>query len=872
MLKKIILLTVLVSLWGQSIADTYNQRLVYSINKQWEYCYYDTDKEIGNIPESNWKKINLPHTWNVNEDSCDTCAYKRGIGWYRKNIIISNELKNKKVFLNFEGANQIAELFVNGKMVGRHIGGYTAFTFEISDYIDYNKKGFENQIVVKVDNRFNKNIPPLSADYTFYGGIYRDVWLIATNDVHFSLDDFGSKSIYISTPKVTDQQGHVKVRGKIQNQSSMSKQLLIKNSIYDADNKLVSENEKQMSISANQSIDFDLDEVVVNKPLLWSPANPNLYNVKTEIYRNGKLIDRLINTFGFRYFSFDSEKGFYLNGKHLKLIGTNRHQDFEGMGNALSNRLHVRDVEMIKAAGFNFLRLAHYPQDPSVLEAADRLGLLIWEEIPVVNYVTESEEFLGNCKYMLKEMIRQHYNHPSIIIWGYMNEVFLHDSNGDREKEMVFTPEYLEWTKYLSEELNSLVHKEDSSRLSAIATHQHDMYDQHGIAQIPDVVGYNLYHGWYSNKFSDFGNFIDQVHVKYPERRIVISEYGAGSDVSIHSSKPERFDFSTEYQQSFHEEFLQQIQERPFVGASAVWCQFDFGSNSRGDSKPKINQKGLQYFNREPKDIYFYYQAILNNDPIIRIASHDWNTRIRSTDKEHDIHPIKIYCNVPELEIWIDGKLDRKIQVDSSNIVQFDFQPVSSNHTIEAKSKVNGRIVSDYLKLNFIASTDALANKNIGSKEFAVNIGASVQYSDKQKCLWAMDQPYKKNTWGYSSDKTEKHKFTKGILGSEDDPIFQFYREGVSSYRFDVENGIYEIEIYFAELEYTEPNKRIMDVTINKSLVWDGLDIVKEYGCQTGISRRFKVLVSNSKGIDIGINAKKGNTILNGIRIKRLGN
>lgn len=874
MVRKIILSILLFicigTLFAENLSTGYRQ--VCSVNDQWEFCYLEKEKSFDYVEQQSWRKINLPHTWNVNEQINDTSAYNRGIGWYRKNLYLSDTYKGKQLYLHFEGANQIAELIVNGKLVGKHIGGYTAFTFDITNYVNIGKGGECNQIVVKVDNRFNKNVPPLSADFTFYGGIYRDVWLISTDMIHFSMNDFGSKGVSISTYNVSDNEGCLKVAGSVDSHLRSDTKLVVKNTILDDQNRIVSQAQTKLKVKANGSSNFVTRPIVIEKPHLWSPDNPCLYKVISEIYCDGKIVDKLNNSFGFRYFSFDSKKGFFLNGKHLKLIGTNRHQDHEGLGNAMPDPLQVRDVEMIKEAGFNFLRLAHYPQDPAVLNAADRLGLLLWEEIPVVNYVTESDEFLTNSKNMLREMIKQNYNHPSIVFWGYMNEVFLHDANGNRGDKMVYPRQYLEWTRYLSHELNNLAHQLDSSRLTVIATHHSDMYDKNGISQIPDVVGYNLYHGWYSSRFSDFGYFVDGVHTQYPERRIVISEYGAGSDKQLHSKSPERFDFSTEYQQEFHEEFLKQIIERPFIGASAVWCQFDFGSNSRGDSKPRINQKGLQYFNRVPKDIYYFYKAVLNPQPVIRIASHDWTTRIISDDGNKDIHTIKIYSNLSELKILVDGKYNRTIKVGDNNIAYFYFQPTKSNHLIHVRSEIDEKVIMDSVNINFYNSIINSKGRAVVQNNLAVNIGAPLEYTDKRGCLWVPDKSYTNKGYGHNNNNSQKQKFTKAILGSENDPLFQFYREGIDSYHFDVEKGEYEVEILLAEVKSIKPGERIMNIYINKEIVWSDLDMASQYGLQRAISKKFKVVVNNTNGIDIDLKAKRGTTILNGLRVSKIKN
>jgi len=517
--------------------DTKNPRTCFSINEQWRFAYSNEEIKNSAIPESQWQRINLPHTWNMNDALTDTSAYRRGIGWYKKELTLPGHFKGKRIFLHFEGANQTTEVFVNGKQAGKHIGGYTAFTFDISGLLQFNDDGNRNAIAVKINNRFHKDIPPLSADFTFYGGIYRDVWLMAVDPLHITLDDLGSKGIYISTPQVSAEQASVSIRGKVDIFSEIDRNVVIVNSVYSPSGGEAARAETKLKVKAGKPTEFNSNEITIDNPLLWSPDQPHLYSVKTEIYEAGQLIDKVVSPLGFRFFKMDAEKGFYLNGKPLKLIGTNRHQDYAGYGNALPDRLHIKDLEMIKEAGFNFLRLAHYPQDPLVLEAADRLGLIIWEEIPIVNYVTASDVFRENSKRMMTEMIRQHYNHPSVIFWGYMNEVFLHDANGNRNKEMYFPEEYLKWTVQLAQELDDLAHQEDPGRITVMAGHHSHLYDKTGISAVPDAMGFNLYQGWYSSRFEDFGEFVDAMHKEFPNRKIILSEYGAGSDERLHSNR-----------------------------------------------------------------------------------------------------------------------------------------------------------------------------------------------------------------------------------------------------------------------------------------------------------------------------------------------
>ena len=838
-----------------------------SLNNDWKFSLSQTDnsiKDIASISKNSWEKINLPHTWNINDCPTDTSSFLRGIGWYQKELMLLDNLKGKRLFLNFEGANQVSTIFINGKKAGSHIGGYTAFTVDITNYTKF---GTANIITVKVNNEYDKNIPPLSADYVFYGGIYRDVWLIATDPVHITLSDYGSKGVFISTPSVSKKVAVVEFEGTINNSSSKTREINIVNKIFDNAGNEISQVKSSITIKPNQQIKFKQTSKTINSPNLWSPKDPALYRVYTELYESNKLIDRVKNPLGFRYFSFDPKKGIFLNGEHLKLIGTNRHQDYEGLGNALPNRLHVEDLIDIKEAGFNFLRLAHYPQDPVVLETADSLGLIIWEEIPIVNYVTTSDEFKENSKHMLKEMIRQHYNHPSIIFWGYMNEVFLHDANGNRVKNHMYYPDdYLQWTVQLADELNDLAIKEDSSRLTTMAIHQDEIYDETGIANVPQTLGYNLYPGWYFGQMSSMGKFLDEEHEKYPSRKIILSEYGAGSDERIHSYQSEAFDFSTEFQQEYHENYFKQIVERPYLGVSAIWAQNDFRSDGRGDSKPRINQKGLQYYNRTHKDIYYFYKASLTEKPVLHIASKDWTIRSGDFSQESiSNQTVKIYTNLDEIEVQLNNQSLGYFDNNGSNILYVNIPFRKGSNFILA----SGENITDKTLITLKENLNELKTF-APHMELAVNVGATNQFIDSSHLIWEEDQEYTHGSWGYLGGKNKTYSVAKPVLGSNNDPLYQTLRNEIKSYKFDVPKGDYEIELCFVENKYKKVGNRIMNISVNDLLIWKSIDLVKEFGYLQAANQKTKVKIESNQNLKIKFDAVKGETTLSGIRLKKL--
>ncbi|HEX7846626.1 MAG TPA: glycoside hydrolase family 2 TIM barrel-domain containing protein, partial [Chitinophagaceae bacterium] len=352
------------------------QRSVTNINKEWQFT---KDKQ------GKWEPVSLPHTWNVDDVMDDVPGYYRGVGWYKRNLFIEKKYKGKQLCLLFEGANQVAEVFINGKKAGAHLGGYAAFYVPISSLINYDR---DNELLVKVDNSHNQDIPPLSADFTFYGGIYRDAWLVAVEPLHFSYAN-NTSGVFISTPSVTATSATVQVKATITNDGVGARKIKLNSIVKNRTNKIVASVSQLITIDGGTEKTISQPLISVKNPQLWSPESPYLYNITTEIRdaATGKLLDALTNPLGFRWFHFDAAKGFFLNGKPCKLVGTSRHQDYKGMGNAVPDSLAVKDIVLLKKMGGNFLRVAHYPQDASVLAACDSLGILTSVEIPIVNEI-----------------------------------------------------------------------------------------------------------------------------------------------------------------------------------------------------------------------------------------------------------------------------------------------------------------------------------------------------------------------------------------------------------------------------------------------------------------------------------------------------
>lgn len=857
MIRKHLFLPILVFFIFAAIGDlcAFGSRVQFTINDDWKFIGSDVaNGQSNSLDAAAWQKIDLPHTWNIADTLDDEPGYRRGISWYRKQLSLDPSLNGKRLFLFFEGVNQTADVFVNEKLIGSHNGGYTAFVFDITDFVRFDGP---NSIAVKVDNLVNRYIPPLDADFNMHGGIYRDVWLIAANDAHFKITDMAVPGMVVRTPNFVvgkDGQaatGYVEITGTISNTSKAERQFEVLTTIFDKTGTPVTSASSAVKVSPGNVSGFKHMPIRVPRPKLWSPDDPYLYSIRSVLRENGKEIDEQREPLGFRTYRFDPNEGFFLNGKPLKLRGTNRHQDRAGFGNAVPDELQVRDLEIIKDAGFNFVRLAHYPQDPSVLAAADRLGLMLWEEIPIVNRVDLSEEFNQNSENMLREMIRQHRNHPSVILWGYMNEIFLAAPK---------TEEYTRATVELAKRLEKIVHEEDPDRKTAIAFDRGDSTDRYhasGLGQITDVIGWNLYFGWYYGVFDDFGKFMDDQHRRFPNRPQFISEYGANADVRVHSVAPVRFDSTTEWQALYHESYLRQMNERKFISGGAVWNMFDFSSEFRGDTIPHINQKGLLTYDRNPKDVLWLYKANFVSEPVLHIAARDWP--VRSGNKTQ---PVEVYTNLGDVELFVNGASVGKKNTQKSGraIWNVSFRP--GVNTLIARGTKNGVEFTDEFKIRWI---DPVEMSNIG-----VNLGSSFEYIHETGSMWHADRPYAPGGWGYVGEASKEIVNLRNIFGTDMDAVAQTGREGVFSYRFDAADGEYDLELWFAELKNFKNDERVFDVLVNGDKLIASLDPVKEAGNFTLLKRKFRVSARNRSGIRIDLRPIKGQPILNAVYLMRI--
>ena len=616
-------------------------RKVISINRKWAFA---KESEIPSAIPEKWNFVNLPHTWNAIDGQDGGNDYYRGTCCYVKELDREEIPDADRYYLEIRGANSSADVYVNGKKLAHHDGGYSTWRVDITDEI-----GVKTLIAITVDNSPNEEVYPQMADFTFYGGLYRDVNIIAVSNSHFDLDYYGTPGIKV-TPVVDGADAKAEIEVFVTN--PMEAQTLVY-TVKDTEGNVVAEDSKDVSDTAAS--------LEIKNVHLWNGRkDPYLYTCEVKLMAGGDVLDNVSTRFGCRTFKIDPEKGFFLNGESYPLRGVSRHQDRWGIGNALLPEHHEEDIELICEVGATTIRLAHYQHDQYFYDLCDEKGLVIWAEIPYISkHMAGGRE---NTISQMKELITQNYNHPSIVVWGLSNEISMAGSDDDLlENHRI---------------LNDLCHEMDKTRLTTIAVVSMCSMDDPYI-QIPDVVSHNHYFGWYGGDTSMNGPWFDNFHAKFPNIPVGMSEYGCEA-LNWHTSKPTQGDYTEEYQAYYHEELIKQLFTRPYIWATHVWNMFDFGADARSEGGENgQNHKGLITFDRKyKKDAFYAYKAWLSDDPFVHICGK------RYVDRVEDVTKVTVYSNQPEVELFVNGESLGK-QSSPEHFFYFDV-PVSAETNLTA--------------------------------------------------------------------------------------------------------------------------------------------------------------------------------------------
>lgn len=591
------------------------------------------------------KSINLPHTWNNIDGQDGGNDYRRLMCTYEKNFEKPQYDEDERVYLQFHGVNASARVYLNGDEVYRHDNGYSLFRFDITEHLRH-----ENLVKVEVDNSVNELVYPQRADFTFYGGIYRDVELLVVHKKHFELDNYGGTGVRI-TPIVEGNKGFVDVVAKTNNNVD-DDGYNVGLELLDREGRVVAEEKGKRS------------RLTIDNPHLWEGiSSPYLYQLKASVYKDGKIVDVVTHSIGFRTFEMHPDKGFILNGKPYPLRGVSKHQDWKGIGNAITKEHLDRDMELIREVGANTIRLAHYQHDQYFYNLCDQYGLVVWAEIP---YISEHmEKGKSNTFFQMHELIEQNYNHPSIVTWGLSNEITI---SRKHKKHMLDN----------HHELQKLVKSLDPTRPTTLACYAM-CSPFHPVSKISDIVGWNLYLGWYVPGLFLNDWFMKFYHKIYPNRCLSYSEYGAEGMPNLHSSHPRRGDHTEEYQAKYHEYMLQCFERHPFLWGTYVWNMFDFAADAREQGgEAGMNHKGLVTFDRKvKKDSFYLYKAWWSKEAFVHLAGKRY---IHRTDK---VTEITVYTNQKEVSLYHNNRLVETLK--GEHVFKFKVPMDKENH-IEVRS------------------------------------------------------------------------------------------------------------------------------------------------------------------------------------------
>jgi len=653
-----------------------------SLNAGWRFHFGAAPgAEAAGFDASQWTPVTLPHTWNAldGQDGVKVPQpggsllhgdYARGDGWYRRTLSPEAAWAGRRLYLQFDGANRRTDVFVNGQPVGTHLGGQARFRLDITSFLRLDR---DNVLAVKVNNEGN-GIAPESADFTFFGGLYRDVALLVTDPVQIETMDHGSAGVFLSQVNVTPELAEVKARIELANHDAQPAELAVRLAIVDASGKTVAEARTSTTLAANATGEVALP-ITLASPHLWNGrADPYLYTARVELSRGGKVRDVVEQPLGLRFFRVDAAQGFLLNGRYLDLRGVSRHQDRQDKGWAISPADEREDMSLITEMGSTAIRVAHYQQSPLWYRLADEQGLVLWAEIPFVDEALPTELFAENAREQMRELIRQNYNHPAIFFWGCGNENF--DAGVGFASGIA---KYGPVSEHLIQSLHDLAHAEDPTRLTTYASF-HSEKDVHlalpgqppvdvqGEPQrwYTDLTAFNKYYGWYYGEPEDNAEFFDSLHTRNPTQRLAVSEYGAGGSVHQHETKrygTPRVDMEKmrgsafapfhpeEYQASYHERTWAALKARPYLWAKFIWNMFDFASDGRKEGdEPGRNDKGLVTFDRKTrKDAFYFYKANWSTSPVLYLASR------RYTERVNPVTDVKVYTNAADAELFVNG-------------------------------------------------------------------------------------------------------------------------------------------------------------------------------------------------------------------------
>jgi beta-galactosidase len=799
-----------------------------------------------------WERVTIPHTWNrIGEyglTPSPAMNNRHGVGWYRLHLDLPAKDSGRHLFLQFDAVGNIADVWVNGVHVGQHKGAFSRFRFDVTQVL---RPGKTNVIVVKADNSMpavgssTANVIPLAGDFFVNGGIYRKAALIATGSAQIDLLDYGSPGVYVSTPSISEAEATVAVVAKLRNLASSARDLTLSTTLRDAARHVVASDSFPVTLAGKAAIDTRR-QLSLARPHLWQGRDdPYLYTVTVELRDHAQIIDRVTQSFGVRKFHFDPDNGFFLNGRHLALHGAARHQDRLGKGWALSPEDHAQDMAIMADMGVNTVRGAHYQHAQEWYNAADTTGMVMWAEVPFVQEssltnAAPTKALIDNGINQLTELIRQNYNHPSIVIWSVGNETDI------RPVQMnIKTPAQ---SLVMLKALNAVAKREDPSRATAYADCCEDAIPGSQIlSNVTDVIGYNRYFGWYYGKPDELGPFLDKMHARYPKMAVGVSEYGAGGALTQHTDNPLGGPVNVfgrphpeEYESWLHEQSWKALKTRHYLAGVWVWNMFDFPSDLReeGDSI-YLNDKGLVSFDRKvKKDAFYFYKAQWSKEPVLHITGR------RYVDRAYPVTDVRAYSNADKASLTVNG-IDKGEVSCVERICAWPEVALSpGKNQVQARATVGGTPLIDTVSWN---APDAANGVRIQAGSLSGLTSANGQRFGSDN-FFVGGEGKTLNPFPHGSAETRPKVNTKEIIGAEESALFGAYREGAFQYRVPIKNGRWTVTLYFAEPDVAKADSRTFLVKSAGKVVLDHFNpSVAAGGPLKAVTRQFPVRVDNGK-------------------------
>ncbi|MEX5748041.1 glycoside hydrolase family 2 TIM barrel-domain containing protein [Massilia sp. X63] len=821
---------------------------------------------------SGWQAVTLPHTWNRIGGHTTKAADandSRGQGWYQLKFRAGQGTgKPRRSWLQFDGASIVSDVWLNGVRLGRHAGGVSAFRFDVSDAL----RTGDNLLVVRTDNTapdtkgsVTAETLPMGGDWFMYGGLYRKVSLITTAPVHVDLGDHGGPGVYARTVSLEPGRAQVEVVARIRNDAGAAQAVKVRTSLVDAKGKVVASNTRSLEMAA-----ASLHEVKTNldvaKPRLWNGvADPYLHTVRVDVLAGARTVDTVAEQFGIRTMRFDPDKGFFLNGKPLALRGVNRHQETGANGWASTIAELERDYAIIREIGANTIRLAHYQHPKEGYALADRMGLIVWAEVPLVLLSAPYGEpaatpgFIANAEQHLRELIRQNYNHPSIAVWSIANEPNI--ANVWMQPKPPTLP--------LLERLAALSRAEDPSRPPVLASCCGTLPGSlmpttpgKGLDSPPeavDVFGVNVYFGWYYANVADLSAYLDEVHAFYPKKALSVTEYGAGGALSQHTDNPLGGPIVAGgrphpegFQSYIHEKTWPQLRDKPYLWASWLWNMFDFGTAIRMEGDlVDTNDKGIVSFDRSvKKESFYFYKAHWNPEPMIYLAGH------RYLDRASPVADVKAYSNAPKARLSVNGRDLGSVDCVERICLWRNVVLAKGDNEIVVSASLKGKALRDR----------AVWRRADGPGTYRVLAG-QLGVMQTSAGLYGSDNFFTGGEGKLLNEPVRRPPPPKVVQGAADQQMYLGYRTGRFSYELPLPDGEYELTLRFVEpVDKQEAGKRVFDVRVQDRLALADLDIAASVGSLTALERTVPLRVSGGKA-RIDFEPKAGEAILSSFSV-----